>query len=151
MLLDIQGQRFLLVDILVESILVPGFGEGHLAHRPLALCRRADTIGIQVRFAPARIATVEDVVIRMREYRPDVLVEPELLLYGLLWADKESLALESISQIFRYEGEEFLEYLQRTLSGNIDAVDPFGVLANEDAALVFGSACGCTSKLHNIL
>lgn len=103
MLLDIKRQRFLLVDDLVESIFVPGFGEGHLAHRPLALCRRANAMGIQVRLTPACVAAVEDVVICVREHRPDVLAEPELLLYGLLGTDKEVLALEVTSQVFHHE------------------------------------------------
>ena len=108
-------------------------------------------MGVQMRLAAACVAAEDDIVVCMRIHRPDVLVEPELLLDGLPRSDEKLLALEEASQVLRHEHEDVLQDLEGACAGKLDSVGLPRVLADEGAALVLGGAGRRSGELHDVL
>ena len=104
MLLNVQRERLFLIGVFVVAVFTPSLSKGHSNHFAVAFRRGANAMRVQMSFAAACIAAVNDVVVRMRIHRPDILAKPKFLFL----ANKEILSLEETPQVLPQEHKDVL-------------------------------------------
>ena len=83
MLLDGDGQRVFLVDLLVVTVFPICLGERELYHVPLAAMGGTYALCVEMRLAAAGVASVDDIVVAMRTKSPEPRAQIAVFEWGL--------------------------------------------------------------------